>query len=305
MLRRLTLSLSFLCCFTLSAWADSFKFATLGDTQDISDTGIQRIEDLIAQINSRQPHFTIHIGEFKGGGDPCPDDYYQRVVSTLDQFQHPVIFTPGDNDWTDCAFLGQDSVERLNLLRSLIYSRDTTLGQEVLIVERQSEDPAYALYSENARWQQDGVHFATFHNVGTNNNLWSDPQATEEFLARNQANLVWLEDTFEQATQEEAQAVVVITHANLNFAAVPWNPTGFDDFRKSLIEATVAFGKPVLLIHGDTHQHKVDKPMKHQGKTVANFTRLEVFGSPDLGVVYVHVEPNSENVFRFEPSAVE
>src|SRR5437016_4250367 len=79
-------------------------------------------------------------------GGACPD---QRYAGRLAQFQasvHPFIFTPGDNDWTDCHGSGYDPIDRLNLERRLFFSDGFTLGQQRLPLVRQSDDPAYALY---------------------------------------------------------------------------------------------------------------------------------------------------------------
>ena len=47
--------------------------------------------------------------------------------------------------------------------------------------------------------------------------------------------------------------------------------------------------------HGDTHIHRVDRPLKdpRSGKPLANFTRAEVFGSPDVNWLQVRVSENS------------
>ena len=292
-------------CFAFlatSAKASVFTFAALGDTQDTSTQGLTRLNTLIHDINRQQPAFTVHVGEFKGGRAPCDHQYYQRVLHTANQFSSPLIYLPGDNDWTDCFHSNVDPLERLRYLRGLLYPKATSLGQTPMPLSRQSAQEKFTDFPENVWWEYEGVVFASFHNVGTNNNLYSDQQAINEHLQRNAANLAWLEYVFARASS--AKAVVLFTHANLQFGTPAWQPTGFDDFRSALGHYVRQYPRPVLLVHGDTHQHKIDKPLKYQRQTVANFTRLEVFGSPDLGVVYIHVYPDSEQVFHFEPVAV-
>ena len=60
--------------------------------------------------------------------------------------------------------------------------------------------------------------------------------------------------------------------------------------------------KPVLLVHGDTHWQRVDKPLRNpaNGKRLANFTRAETFGYPFMGWVKVFIEPDRPALFRFE-----
>ena len=300
--RHFVLLINILFVLPANLLAAPFTFATLGDTQDISDKGQARLNVLIESINQRQPAFVVHIGELKGGGDACGDEYYQRLLRTANQFNNPLVYLPGDNDWTDCFHSGFDPLERLGYLRDLLYPKPMSLGRTVMHLNRQSVQPEYRYFPENVWWQQGDVLFASFHNVGTNNNLYTNSHAVQEHLIRNRANLAWLGQIFERASS--AKALVLFTHANIKFDALPWEPTGFDNFRAALKDHVRKFSRPVLFVHGDTHKHKIDKPLKYKRQTLANFTRLEVFGSPDLGVIYVHVHPEKEHVFRFEPVAV-
>jgi len=288
---------------TTSVLAEPFTFVTLGDTQDISDKGQARLSGLIDSVNQRQPAFTVHIGELKGGRDACRDEYYHRLLRTANQFNNPLVYLPGDNDWTDCFHSQFDPLERLNYLRERLYPEPMSLGKTGMPLTRQSAQLAFKGFPENVWWQQGDVLFAAFHNVGTNNNLYTNSKAIQEHLSRDAANLAWLDHVFESASS--AKALVLFTHANIQFNALAWEPTGFDNFRTALSEHVRKFARPVLFIHGDTHKHKIDKPLKYKGKTVANFTRLEVFGSPDLGLIYVHVHPRTEHVFRFEPVLID
>ncbi len=275
-----------------------FTIALLGDTQDISPRGQERLRVLIDSINQREPLFSVHIGEFKGGSDACDEAYYRRVQTTLNRFAQPVMFLLGDNDWTDCP----EPLQRLAKARELFFATPQSHGQAKRQLERQSTREGFAGYPENALWTHEGVVFASFHNVGTNNNLLTDADAAAEHLARNAANLAWLDEAFTKAVAENAAAVVVLTHANLQFNNPAWRKTGFDSFREALTEKVKAFAKPVLLVHGDSHTFTIDKPMKNAIKqTVANFTRLEVFGSPDLGVVYLTIDTTKANPFSFRP----
>ena len=294
--------LTLLCVLPGILLAAPFTFVTLGDTQDISNKGQERLSGLIESINQRQPAFVVHIGELKGGGDSCHDDYYQRLLRTANQFNNPLVYLPGDNDWTDCFHSQFDPLERLNYLRKRLYPKPVSLGKTVMPLTRQSVQPEFRDFPENVWWQQGDVLFASFHNVGTNNNLYTDSKAIQEHLSRNAANLAWLDQIFERASS--AKALVLFTHANIKFDAVSWQPTGFDNFRAALSDHVRTFARPVLFVHGDTHKHKIDKPLKYKRKTMANFTRLEVFGSPDLGAIYVHVHPDTEHVFRFEPVSI-
>ncbi|CAN5166936.1 hypothetical protein BH20ACT20_BH20ACT20_05590 [soil metagenome] len=86
---------------------------------------------------------------------------------------------------------------------------------------------------------------------------------------------------------------------------------GFHGFLQALREETVAFRRPVVLVHGDSHYFRVDKPLlDSQGRRVENFTRLETpgnsaqTGNNDVGWVKVLVRPRSREVFSFQPQVV-
>jgi hypothetical protein len=82
--------------------------------------------------------------------------------------------------------------------------------------------------------------------------------------------------------------------------------TGFDDFLRALERETLAFGKPVVYVHGDTHIFRVDKPLvgSASGRMIENFTRVETFGFPDTHWVRAAVDPGNPNVFSFRPEIV-
>ena len=65
----------------------------------------------------------------------------------------------------------------------------------------------------------------------------------------------------------------------------------YEPFAAALEEEVERFGKPVLAVHGDDHELIVDYPLVRRttGRWLANLTRLEVPGSPDVGWVRVVV----------------
>jgi hypothetical protein len=58
------------------------------------------------------------------------------------------------------------------------------------------------------------------------------------------------------------------------------------------------WGKPVLVIHGDSHQFRVDQPFSLQKRPLRNITRLIVPGASDVRAVRVDVR--SSGGFGFE-----
>ena len=63
------------------------------------------------------------------------------------------------------------------------------------------------------------------------------------------------------------------------------------------------FAGPVLLIHGDSHTQRVDHPLRDRGtgEPLANFTRLETYGAPDIGWVRVVVDSVAGRIVDYEP----
>jgi hypothetical protein len=283
-----------------------FSFGVIGDMPYFRFER-ESARHIVQAMNERELAFVIHVGDLKGGGDPCTDDAYTWNFELFESSRHALIYVPGDNDWTDChraAAGGYDPEERLHRLREIFYADALSLGQRKRRLQRQSDDARYLAYRENVRWQQEAVLFVTLNVTGSNNNFGRSAQADLEHHRRNAANIAWLTQSFELASRRLMRAVVVVIHANPLFELPQTERVrrGYNDFLKHLQAETIAFGKPVLLIHGDTHNHRVDQPMidLKSARAVANFTRVESFGTPFLGWVRVTVDPAAPQLFSFE-----
>jgi hypothetical protein len=274
------------------------RFVAFGDLQDESPAGRARDRELVARINALDPAFSIYIGDIKGGSGPCTDALYDEVRSILDGHAAPLVYTPGDNEWTDCwrrSAGGHDPRERKAAVIERFTAPGESLGQRTMALAQQEGQ------RENARWQTQGVVFATLHITGSNNNLRQDRAAQAEHRARSAANVRWLRAAFATAREADARAVVLALHANPQWDAPWWSPTGFDDFRAALAEEAGRFDGPVLVIHGDTHSFRLDRPFD----AAPNVVRLEVFGPPARGAVVVDVDPSLPGVFRVSPLALD
>lgn len=262
---------------------------------------------LIAAINRSKPAFSIHVGDFKSGSTPCSDEEFQRQLSHFGLFEAGLVYTPGDNEWTDChrsSNGGYDPLERLRTLRQRFFVPGRSLGQKPLGVDNQSAlMPTHAKYIENQRWMQQGVMFVTAHIVGSNNNLDPRrPQTREEFEDRDAANIAWIRSSFALAKVRGSKALVLAMQAN---------PLGFFNFRggvnadsgfatsvgQTLLPLAREASFPVLLVHGDTHSFRFDTPFRWQGEPVRNLWRLEVPGEGDVRAVQVAVDPSQPQPF--------
>jgi len=295
------------------ASAEPFDFVVLGDMPYGEKAEVYPpFEALIAEINRRAPAFTIHVGDTKAGRGECSDDWLSEQLDYMNSFESALIYTPGDNEWTDChrdIAGSMDPLDRLAFIRDNYFTEPgASLGMKPMPVESQAEvmAAAYAGYPENVRFEVDGVHFVTAHVVGSNNSFEARDLATaEEFFARNDANIAWLNDSFRRAIDADAPALVLAIHANMfefdfnEFGREGFlRHSGFKAFGEKLVEHTNAFGKPVLLVYGDSHIYRITRPFK---TTAPNLIALEVFGSSDMHAVEVSVDTRTTEVFGFRP----
>jgi len=332
--------------------AEKFDFVALGDTAYRMPEDQPLYEALIDKINAANPAFSIHVGDIWGVG-PCVQAEYDGVMAEFARYRAPVVYTPGDNEWTDCrdpaviaayvrylkktatpedlALLGplrsfdaaytrkgyDDVLARLADVRRIFFAKAESLGQKTLPVTRQADVSEFKDYVENAKWSHHGVLFATVHVPGSQNDFMiNDASLAVESVHRHQAAIAWIESAFADAKATDAKAVVIAMQASLFNDGEPneefGKPVRSGDegpyywIARAIRDYGAAFGKPVLLVHGDYHAFVVDKPFRiSTGETTPpkydNITRLQVYGAPDLKAVRVSVDPSTPWVFGFTP----
>src|SRR5262249_19880257 len=65
--------------------------------------GRSQYPNLLANINQNHVAFSIFDGDLQAGGDgPCNDSLYTTALANFNTLERPLIWLPGDNDWTDC-----------------------------------------------------------------------------------------------------------------------------------------------------------------------------------------------------------
>ena len=306
-----------------------YSFALIGDTPygapPASD--FPPFERLVTAINKQSDLlWVVHTGDMKSSAEDCSNELFRDRLERFSRFKQPFIYTPGDNEWTDCHKVNAgeyEPLERLHRLRELFFAEPgSTVGRQV---ESQSFTPGYETFVENLRWSQGGVIFTTLHVVGSQNGLAPfDPQS---FIQRSEADrievkqriaaaLAWIEATFEQANRDKAPAVFLVMHANPALEADHNLPSaealkasrdGFQEILESLERHTQAYAKPVVLAHGDSHYFRIDKPRLAGNRSLPNFTRVENFGAGAAALhwVKVTVDPTAFNPFLFQPMGVE
>ena len=277
----------------------SYTFAVIGDIP-YGPTAIANFPKNIAQINADPAvSWVTHLGDIKNGSSVCSDEYFQLIKSDFDQFQDPLVYTIGDNEWTDCHRTNNGAynpLERLDKLRQVFFAQPgRTLGQQSVPVKSQDE----LGIPENVRWHRAGVGFAAVHVVGSNNSLapWTGktaptPEQTVEVISRTAAVTQLIHETFAEARHTHQRAVVLLLQADMFDPSVS-NPSfadfyGFQPIVAAIARESAAYDGPVYLFNGDSHVYNSDNPLGagsswlsfyHLAQPVPNLTRITVDGS--------------------------
>lgn len=296
----------------------AFAFVALGDMPYKLPDDYARFEALIGKINALKPSVSIHMGDIKSGSTVCSDEIFQKVKDEFGLFEGPLVYTVGDNEWTDChrEKAGKfDPNERLNKVREMFFAEPKSLGKAAIALERQSDLMPEVktwdgkTFPENTRFVMNGVMFVQPNVPGSNNNLEARSlDNVKEFFARDAANQVWLKAAFEKAGADKLGAVVISLQADMwdikqSEPEIPL-ASGFVRTLKTIEKEAKAFGKPVLVINGDAHFFQVTPFRGTDDKAVPNVTRLQVPGEKIVGAVRVIVDPaNPDMPFAFQEIA--
>src|SRR5262245_39848559 len=198
----------------------------------IGDLGYRPAEEPLLQnvfddLNKSTLAFVVHVGDLSSPTYACTNELRARRLAQFNASAHPFVFTPGDNDWTDCHdgqnVKNADPLERLASLRSMFFQGEQSLGQRTMPLTRQSQtaNAMFATYRENVRWNAGEVTFVTLHIPGSNNGLGRSPDGDAEYAARNKANLTWLHECFEHAKTTNSRAILILQQANIFPAHAP------------------------------------------------------------------------------------
>lgn len=324
-----------------------FNIAVIGDwpySQNLLDNAPR----LISSVNAdRSVARLIHVGDLHSGSMPCTSadilppiaksnpGWNQWVYARFQQIRVPVVYTPGDNEWADCHKSKQSSsgapLKELGAVRRLFFARPgTTLGlhDKRVLSQAQAFDTAHpedAQFVENVMWEQSDVMFVTVNMPGGSNNdnevtapwttvkngngvveIYPQDAQLNEHTQRTAADLRWLEQAFATATRKHDRAVVIALQADMwdtEAALAQYTP-----FVTRLADLSVSFRRPVLLLNGDSHLFKDDRPlvdpssasgMIHNTVAVPNLRRITVQGALNMPAEWLRVtiDPNTPQVF--------
>src|SRR3954447_21520282 len=143
----------------LAVFGDAPYGTSNSDTAEFGDTPA-----FIDQINADPDVASVvHVGDIHSGSQYCTEPYDRSVAQLWTRFQQSLVYTPGDNEWSDCHktkegghvkdangnpvdFADGDPLANLDLVRSVFFpTPGRTLGQGNLQVESQASafDPAH------------------------------------------------------------------------------------------------------------------------------------------------------------------
>ncbi|TXN31609.1 hypothetical protein FVP33_06275 [Lacisediminihabitans profunda] len=277
-----------------------FSFGVIGDVP-YGAAEIAAFPSYIQDINAHtELSFVGHVGDIKNGSSVCSDDYFAAIRKNFDTFTLPLVYTPGDNEWTDCHRANNGAynpLERLAAVRKVFSPKPgVTLGAPMKV-----DSQASSGLPENVSFRKHGIAITAVNIPGSDNSMlpWAglgQTAPTAEQLAevqqRTQGDIRELTDTFREARKHHDRAVVVMTQADM-FDPTVASPSQADfgayaPLVQSLIEQSNAFDGPVYLINGDSHVFNEDHPLAagsswlpFYGQAVAakNLTRVTVDGS--------------------------
>jgi len=283
-----------------------YSFAVIGDVPYGADQ-IAKFPSWISQINAAEPEFTVHVGDIKNGSTRCDDGYYALIRSDFDQFENPLMYTPGDNEWTDCHRPnngGYHPLQRLALDREVFFDHPgTTLGQRTMSVTSQAEDDL----PENVMFRRQGVEFAVLHVVGSNDDLqpWTgigNTVATSEQVAEEQHRMAGavaeVHASFDRARQRDARAVSLYLQADMfdpTYDPPSTDISAFVPLVQAIIDEAARFDGEIYLFNGDSHVFNADHPMATGSPLLARYAKLGVHGSAE-NVQRVTVDGSANNV---------
>ncbi len=185
----------------------------------------------------------LHVGDIHSGKQYCTEAYDRTILSQWTAFKHPIVYTPGDNEWSDChkvkqgggaynpttgaidyvvdaagnkvSYAGGDPIANLELVRSIFFAipGKTIVGSMSVHSQAQDFDPAYPSdrkYVENVWWEKSKVVFITLNIPGGSNNdkdVWYGAPNTSQAQTEEIANRTAADLRWLDAAFKQAAAI--------------------------------------------------------------------------------------------------
>ncbi|HZC71163.1 MAG TPA: metallophosphoesterase [Jatrophihabitans sp.] len=300
-----------------------YTFAVIGDIP-YGAAQIANFPNVVAQINADPAvEWVTHLGDIKDGSSVCSDAYFQMTKTDFDRFVDPLVYTVGDNEWTDCHRTNNGTfnpLERLAKIREVFFPRPgRTLGEDAAPVLSQAGQGI----PENVRWERAGISFAAADIVGSNDGMapWPElgfttptPEQTAEVQARTSATIQEFHNAFAAAKMHHDRAVALMIQADMFDPTVTdpaiANYDAFIPIVNAIASEARSFSGPVYLFNGDSHVFNADQPLAAGSKwlsfygvaqPVPNLMRVTVDGSTGVNnYLRVTVHQHGPQVLSWE-----
>lgn len=279
------------------------QFGVIGHT--FSNGGSEaQLEQSLAKTKDASLAFVVATG-IKATKEPCTDALYERRRDMFEDAKRPVVVVPAASDWAECKNAGGRlaNIERLNRLREVLYAEPSTLGARPLTLARQSANPKFRSYAENAYWIVENVLYATVNIPSNNNHYRPEAGRNSEFEDRVVANRFWIKRLFSQARRDRLPALVLFSEGDIKalmaepgmlarFGRAPATYDGYALLRRQVVQLASQFEGKVLLIDTAPVSNGTEPAIAWKGN----------LGHVSIGarVVHVEVRPKTEPVFTID-----
>lgn len=229
------------------------SFYVMGDGP-YGSKGRDRFPNQLERLESR-PEFVIHVGDVHERQKDCNLNHYDTTADfLLKHVNVPTFVIPGDADWYEC----NDKTAAWNKWSSRFLKFHENWPRHSLEVRHQEERP------ENFAFNHKGVLFVGLHVLDATVDEW------DSWNEQVHDDTLWLKEQFEgYAYSDNVGAIVLFCHAYPHARR-------YKEFYDELLRQAEALNdKPILYIHGDSHNFVVDRkfPASNILRMVVDMTR--------------------------------
>jgi hypothetical protein len=193
------------------------------------------------------------VGGIKSGIEPCSDELYAQRRTLLNQARHGLVVSVAESDWSDCRYRDgrPAALERLHRVRELFFTDDLSLGASRIPLMRQSANPKFRDYAENARWEIGGIMFATVNLPANNNRYLTAAGRNGEFEDRLVANQDWLQRIVVHAKRKQYPGIVIFCDGHPLYPPKEDSARrdGFRETRRQLASLAASYPGKILVVH--------------------------------------------------------
>lgn len=214
---------------------ETVSFYVLGDGP-YGTKGRNMFPDQLQRLESR-PEFLVHLGDVHERQKDCNLDFYDSTANDLlEHVNVPTFVLPGDADWYEC----NDKSAAWNKWTERFLKFHEHWPHALDVRHQESRQ-------ENFAFTQKGVLFVGLHVLYATVDDW------DSWNEQVHDDTVWLRDQLgTYAYSDDVGAIVLLCHAYAHSRR-------YKEFYEELLSQAEALDKPILYLHGDTHNFLMDR----------------------------------------------